>query len=519
MRRLRYWGLGIATLIVVLAGLLWWAQGMHSTPLEPNALATMSETEQVAWLIERILERSERPDAIRETLYSWLPRLRMRMSLSSHDLAVLAQACAEYDLQEPLQRLRRWARTTEEKDSWYRAEAQILAKRREWQRALEVARRIREQAERVGAYCVLATEQARAGQREAARRTLLENLGSLSIHAAGGELFVAAAAQLRFPDLAEQATVRGVKPGFQPLTLAMHVAPAYAAIGQDSQAVRVARQIRDPIIRGLAYAEIARVQIERRQFAQAIALVESAKEPAGYACVARYLAEQGRLAQARALWRKAVESANRLPEPMRFQALAQVATEYALAGDPETASRILQQADRASWSPERVRTHHTIASAYAAQGKRAEAVAALNPLMKKSDPVVALQYPVVARELYHHGYHEDARIVLRDLCARLKRHFPDWYSGFEWSHAVSVLASREDTLPLARELIAWYEAETQPITDPKKRFVIDLSLAELHAHVGNIPKAVHYTARCPDREEQTGSLIRVLRLVVDRRKE
>jgi tetratricopeptide (TPR) repeat protein len=486
--------------------------------VEPNALTTMSEAEQVAWLVERILQRSERPGMIRETLYEWFPRLRTRHTLDSDDLTILAQVCAKYDLAESLRRLQSWARTTDERDALYQAEAQILAKQREWQRALEIIRRIHGAEARVRAYCTLATEQARTGQHEAAHRTLLEALGVVSSSAAGGEWLAKTAAQLRFPDVAEQATRRGARPELRDLTLTTHVAPAYAFAGKNSEAVRIAREVHDPVTRGLAYAEIAGILIERGQSAQAIALIEHAKEPVGYARAARYLAERGYSTQARAFWHKATEFANRLPEPTRSRSLAQIAIEHASAGDPETASRVLQQAKQAIRSPEVAIARFGIASAYATQGRRAEAVVALLS-SEESSALLVTYYAQVASELYQHGYAEDARRVLQMMRAYLKRHFPDWYSALEWAHAVRVLASRKDTLPLARELVAGLETETQSITAPDKRFAIDRRLAELHAHTGNIPKAVHYAARLTKHDEQTGCLIEILGDLLTRKSE
>ncbi len=88
----------------------------------------MSEAEQVAWLIERVLERSERPRLLRKKLYEWFLRLRTKREPSHDEFKTLTQACVGYDLWEPLQRLRRWARDPEDKDNLRFAEAQLWAR-------------------------------------------------------------------------------------------------------------------------------------------------------------------------------------------------------------------------------------------------------------------------------------------------------------------------------------------------------------------------------------------------------
>lgn len=505
--------LGVATLLAVVAGLLWWTRSVRLTPLEPNRLAAMSETEQVAWLIERALERSERPGFIRKKLYEWFPRLRTKWEPFHDEFATLTRACAEYDLWEPLQRLRRWARDPLDKDSLHFAEAQLWARRGDTAKASQTMRGISDIAVKARAYSTVATELNRAGQRDEARRVLQEAVAQLP---QDKDLIVSMAAQLGFPDLAEQAATRIADRMFREHALAADVVPAYARAGQDSEAIRVARQISDRVVRGLAYAEIAHMRMQRGQWTEAVALIEQAREPTGYARVARYLAGQGRPALARPLWQKAEQLARRLPEPSRSRALFQIATEYARAGDLDAAMRLCNQADEAKGRPESVRAFHAIARAYAAKGKREQAVAVVEQRFPSLASTV-IPYSLLARELYRNGYYEDARLVLQRLHARLQREFPrNWYTDYAWLFTVDSLAS-PDTLPLAREIIGWLERETQSITNPRERYFLDRRLAVLHAQTGDLPRAVHYAARLPHNESQASALIEILQVVVERR--
>lgn len=148
----------------------------------------------------------------------------------------------------------------------------------------------------------MVTEQNRAGRRDEARRVLQEAVAQLP---QDKDHIAFTAAQLGFPDLAEQVATRITDRMFLEHALAAHVVPAYAKAGRDAQVIRVTRQINDCVVRGLAYAEVAYARMQRGEWTEAIALIEQARESTVYARAARYLAEQGRSALTRPLWQKA----------------------------------------------------------------------------------------------------------------------------------------------------------------------------------------------------------------------
>ncbi|MFN7018715.1 MAG: tetratricopeptide repeat protein [Fimbriimonadales bacterium] len=509
--------LGVVALLLAVAGLVWWVRPSRLTLLEPNRLTTMSETEQIEWLLERILERSEVPGAFRNQLYEWFPRLRTKYCLTTNEVELLILACAEYDLPHLLKRLRLWARDPKNADDLRLAEVHLCIKRREWAQALQTARAILDLERKHRAYYELAKGLNRAGQLDEARRMLQEAIDQLPSQR---EQVALEAVQLGFPDLAEQATMRFSARRLQEREHAyVAVALAYAKAGRDSDAIRVARQINDRILRGIVYGELAITRMRRGEWAAATALIEQAREPTGYVRIARTLTELGRVTQAQSYWRQAEQLARRLPEPERSRALLQIATEYANAGDPDTAIRLYEQTNARTASPEKFIALRAIAVGYAAKGKREKALAVLD-LHKQRDgvsPAHANLYALIARELYHSGYHEDARCVLQHMRTFLQQIFPrDWLTDYAWVSAAGVLASSE-ALPLAQELARWLEREAALMSDPRMGSTAEERLAAIYAQMGDLPKAVHYAARAPDYDAQAGRLIQILRIIVESR--
>lgn len=518
MRKPLIWVLLLSALAVILGGLLYEALGGRDAPLNQQTLAAMSEAEQVAWLMERILERSEPPSAFREYLYQWFPRLRVKYHyLYPSDVSVLLWMCAEYNQPELLQQMRRWVEIAQVNETYEVCEAHIWSKRGEWAKALQRARQLATSSheESLEVYAALARAQARAGNRQEARRTLQEaaatqiRIGSLSYP------IVSAAARLGFPQIAETLTQPGLAHHLWETSLGCEIVRAYARAGQPTEAVRAARSIKNWVLRGIAYAEIARALIERQQSAQAFALLEQAAEPVGYARTAQYLTEQRRLSQARALWHKAEQLAVRASEPMRSRLLYQVAAERARAGELDAARRLYDQIKLRRDIPEQAEALFQLAEAYAAAGKVNEAVALLRKQFVRC-PADDYQLAFVACILSERGYHSEARALMQQIRVSIQREYTDWRDAPIWETVVSMLSHSQAALPLARELLAWLESEAQAVRDPEERTRIHHRLMELYAIIGDIPRAVHHAAQLPDREQQTSALIDLLRTLAQR---
>ncbi|MFN7015601.1 MAG: hypothetical protein ACK4P5_00350 [Fimbriimonadales bacterium] len=168
------------------------------------------------------------------------------------------------------------------------------------------------------AYYELAKGLNRAGQLDEARRMLQEAIDQLPPQR---EQVALEAVQLGFPDLAEQATMRFSARRLQEREHAyVAVALAYAKAGRDSDAIRVARQINDRILRGIVYGELALTRMRRGEWAAATALIELASS------------EALPLAQELARW---LEREAALMSDLRMQSTAEerLAAIYAQMGD------------------------------------------------------------------------------------------------------------------------------------------------------------------------------------------
>lgn len=141
--RARYSIAGLLVSGLIAAMLLTLLLAPRPASLVPNPLASLSEQDQVEWLINRILERSGRNEGFKVWLSSLIPIFDKKYPLNVC-FETLAEAAAFADRPALIQRLYRLARTEREREFIRFGEARLLLKRGEVDSALRLAEKLSE---------------------------------------------------------------------------------------------------------------------------------------------------------------------------------------------------------------------------------------------------------------------------------------------------------------------------------------------------------------------------------------
>ena len=169
------WLLGL--LVFVIVGTLWWSSrnAIRLEPLDGQRFAQMSETEQVEWLIEQILARSERTDPMENIpiITVCLPFLRSIpfQPISPRHIEAIGIACVEYDLPHWLNFARRYMHQETDREHLMVYQAILQARKGDWQAAERTVQKIRTDTIRVLGWAHLGRLYAEAGRSDAAQRS------------------------------------------------------------------------------------------------------------------------------------------------------------------------------------------------------------------------------------------------------------------------------------------------------------------------------------------------------------
>ncbi|BCW96521.1 MAG: hypothetical protein WHS44_02665 [Fimbriimonadales bacterium] len=171
MRRWK-WFLGLLGAVAV--GAIGWSlhNAIRREPLDAQRFAQMRETEQVEWLIEQTLARSQRTDTL-AVLLNKLPFTAQESlrPLTGMEIMPIGMACVEYDLPHWLHRCRRYVERESDREHLQVYLALLQSRKGDWRAAEQTVQRIRIVPVKAFALAHLGRAQAAAGQADAARRS------------------------------------------------------------------------------------------------------------------------------------------------------------------------------------------------------------------------------------------------------------------------------------------------------------------------------------------------------------